>query len=656
LVAKEKPIIQYLVISLALIGFGVVVLRSAWVSDDAYITFRTVDNFIHGYGLTWNVAERVQVYTHPLWMFLLSGVVFFTREVFFSGQVLSILISLATVALVAIRGSRSLPAALLGVITLTLSKAFVDYSTSGLENPLTHLIFATFLLIFLSAELTPRTIFFLSLMAALGITNRMDTALLFAPVLTYALFEVRSPRALGAAVAGMAPFVLWELFSLFYYGFPFPNTAYAKLHSGLADRTTLLQQGVYYLGNSLRWDPLTLVTILLGIGSVIVARAWRNLPVAIGVALYIFYIVWIGGDFMSGRFLAAPILASVVLLVHTQRTERSFVAMGLVGLVLALGLLSPRCPVFVGTAREPAEWVDPNRITDERLNYYQNTGLLLALQGADLPDHDWALEGRAAREAGPAVVQKGSVGFFGYFAGPEVHVVDLLALGDPLLARLPPADPRSGLGHLGRLVPEGYVESLEAGDNRLADEDLARYYDKLSLLTRGDLFAPGRLAEIWRFNRGDYDVHRDDYAYFHGERFVRRFEVINPTDFSHVTIYAWNGEAAEAFLLDDASAPGDVYTITWTITAAGVRFDGPSVRQVSSGQPLTDEAILNLGVYFSPGPELTSYDIYERRFWFEIAESGQLDVILPGMEWHNAAAPGGVWVSEDIDPVLRELP
>jgi arabinofuranosyltransferase len=46
----------------------------AWLCDDAYITFRTVDNFIHGYGLTWNVAERVQAYTHPLWMLLLSGV------------------------------------------------------------------------------------------------------------------------------------------------------------------------------------------------------------------------------------------------------------------------------------------------------------------------------------------------------------------------------------------------------------------------------------------------------------------------------------------------------------------------------------------------------------------------------------------------------
>jgi len=69
-----------------------IILRRAWISDDAYITLRTVDNFVNGYGLTWNVAERVQTYTHPLWMFLLSIFYFITREPFYT----TILISLLT--------------------------------------------------------------------------------------------------------------------------------------------------------------------------------------------------------------------------------------------------------------------------------------------------------------------------------------------------------------------------------------------------------------------------------------------------------------------------------------------------------------------------------------------------------------------------------
>ncbi len=59
--------------------FAIVLFNTAWIHDDAYITFRTVDNFVNGYGLTWNVSERVEVYSNPLWMFLVSIPYFFTN-------------------------------------------------------------------------------------------------------------------------------------------------------------------------------------------------------------------------------------------------------------------------------------------------------------------------------------------------------------------------------------------------------------------------------------------------------------------------------------------------------------------------------------------------------------------------------------------------
>ena len=52
--------------------FSLALIRTAWMCDDAYITLRTVDNFVSGFGPRWNVAERVQAYTHPLWMFVLA--------------------------------------------------------------------------------------------------------------------------------------------------------------------------------------------------------------------------------------------------------------------------------------------------------------------------------------------------------------------------------------------------------------------------------------------------------------------------------------------------------------------------------------------------------------------------------------------------------
>ena len=80
---------------------------TSWLSEDAYITFRTVDNFINGYGLTWNVAERVQSFTHPLWMLMIAGFYAVTGEIFFSVITLSILLSTMAVAILLFRVART---------------------------------------------------------------------------------------------------------------------------------------------------------------------------------------------------------------------------------------------------------------------------------------------------------------------------------------------------------------------------------------------------------------------------------------------------------------------------------------------------------------------------------------------------------------------
>src|SRR5262245_53505781 len=110
---------------------AVVVLRNGWIHADGYITYPTVDKFVNGYGLRWNPAERVQTYTHPLWMFLISACYVLTREVFFTVIFVSVALSLATVLLL-VHGVADSPAAgCVGVVVLMFSKAFVDYSTSG---------------------------------------------------------------------------------------------------------------------------------------------------------------------------------------------------------------------------------------------------------------------------------------------------------------------------------------------------------------------------------------------------------------------------------------------------------------------------------------------------------------------------------------------
>ncbi|MFQ5805957.1 MAG: hypothetical protein ACE5I3_05860 [Phycisphaerae bacterium] len=496
----------YLFAPFLLCLYVVVVLRTAWLSDDAYITFRTVDNFVQGYGLTWNVAERVQAYTHPLWMLLLAGTYWVTREIHFTSILFCVVFSVATVLFFTARVAVAAFPALIGVAVFIFSKAFVDYSTSGLENPLTHLLLLLFLFVYLTRPPDRKTLLWLSVLAGLLTLTRMDAILLVLPALCVAFYRVRSLRSLGTLLLGFAPFLAWEAFALFYYGSLLPNTAYAKLNSGIA-AWDLIRQGLLYLLATLKVDPLTAIVLGAGLAAPVITRQHRHLPVAVGALLYLLYVIRIGGDFMLGRFLTAPLLVSVVLLSRAALSNRTgFLMLFLVALI---GIAPTRSPLtsgedygnLPGYPREHNRW-----ICDERAYYYHGTGLLNATRNVEIPDYRLADQGRMARERGESVIVIKAIGMQGFFAGPAVHIVDEAALADPLLARLKPEiDDGWRIGHLWRRIPEGYVETLQTGRNCLADSNLAAYYDKLALITRGRLFDPRRWQEIIKFNLGAYD-------------------------------------------------------------------------------------------------------------------------------------------------------
>jgi arabinofuranosyltransferase len=499
----EAPVLVFLTAF-----FAVVLLRSAWITEDAYITLRTVDNFVNGYGLTWNIAERVQTYTHPLWMLALSALYFFSREAFYTTLILSLAASLGAFLLVAKMMPRYNLATFAGLCVLLFSKAFVDFSTSGLENPATHLLLAAFLLVFLRHE-TPfndKRIFWLSFIAGLATLNRMDSFLFFVPPLVYVLMQRRSWSTLKWLALGFLPFILWEIFSIVYYGFPFPNTAYAKLYTGLA-RNDLLEQGYLYFINSLHWDPITLFTIAVALGLTFYQGNWREKAVSFGVSLYLFYILWIGADYMSGRFFSGALLVAVVL--FNRRLSHVPLSGGILILIFifTLGFISPTPTLTsIDDASFSTGRTDINDISDERSFYYQPSSLIYDKRNTIEPFHDWVLRGQQLKADGIKVQPLFNIGFVGYFAGPKIYIIDRLALADPLLARLPPIQKEKWMaGHFERALPDGYLQSVKNNENRLTDPNLALYYDKLRLVTRAPLWSWERFAAIWGMNTGQYD-------------------------------------------------------------------------------------------------------------------------------------------------------
>lgn len=507
------------ILAIAFAIYGSVVLSNAWLSDDIWITLRTVDNFVHGYGLTWNVHERVQVYTHPLWTLLLSVFYAAFDEGGFTTLAVSIGCSSGVLATAWFKRRKDHMGVLCLALLFVSSKAFIDYSTSGLENPLTHLFAALFFAPLFArrggAPTSERQLTAAVLLVSFAYVNRADTILVYAPTLLWlswrALPFVRW-RALRAWAVGMLPAATWTVFAVVYYGFPVPNTAFAKLAGGHYHAPLLHPNSIAYFVNSLLWDPATLPVVLgaLLVGGVFAVRR-RRLDVGaalLGVLLLLVYALRIGGDYMSGRLFALPFLVSCLVLVETVDTRKRLASCAV---VLVVGIVGPRSPIRFPLRAENhgiAARVETG-IIDDHLHHDHSSLSKIIRRG------DYAF-GKARRSeigsTGTAVIW-GATGYFGFENDRSLRTIDNLALSDALLARLPARHPEVGWGrgHLFRDVPAGYVVSVETGQNRITDPSLRAYYDKLLIITTGPLLTKERAMTIWEMNTGAYTHWIDEY-------------------------------------------------------------------------------------------------------------------------------------------------
>jgi arabinofuranosyltransferase len=524
----------------ALAAFAALYATNAWVVDDAYITFRTVDNVLRGHGLTWNPGERVQAYTHPLWMLLQLPFAALTGEVFYTVLALSFALVLATFAVLG-RAWEGRDAALRGatlVGLVTASKCVMDYVSSGLEQPLGYLWIALFVAALRrrrGREEEPGPFAALVAIASLACVTRQDTLILYLPALALAAPRVaRTRRLLGLTAAAASPVVLWHAFALLYYGSLVPNTAHAKLLGPGLGLALQARWGLRYLALSVAHDPGCL---LLGAAAVQVARRggerWRAAALA-GAGLYLAYAVGFAAvsTHMLGRFLALPLFVAAVVLADALPDRRALAIAA--GAAVGVLLLQPTSALYAGTrwydraARWQAETVDRDGDTTPWIDtkwrtLSEHAGLLGQLRGLPVPRHAWYLAGLDFRDA-PEPLQVGGaafggpVGYFGYAAGPAKIIVDLLALTDPLRARLP-ACRADRPGHFLRPMPEGYVASLLSGENRIVDPHLHAFHELQRRVLREPLWSAGRLRAIVDLNLGRGRPLLDAYGRDHAETF-----------------------------------------------------------------------------------------------------------------------------------------
>jgi arabinofuranosyltransferase len=489
------PYQDALLAGLVLALFTTAFIRTAWIAEDAFITFRVIDNILSGLGAVWNTAERVQVYTHPLWLAILLPLVWLFRDPYWAALLLGYAFFIGTL-LVLIRLCRPIDWTALGVLTLLLmSRSVLDYSSSGLENSLVHFLYATFGFVWLLTN-GPHKSLVLGVIAGLLYLSRPDSVVMVLPVLAYCFVEDfrRGPRTVVSWLPSLALVLGWTAFSLFYYGSPVPNTALAKVGTGLS-LWRKAELATNYLLWSFKTDPITpavIVTALL-LGAWTPERRIRLLTAGLG--LWGLYLVSVGADYMGGRFLSGAVVVSAVILVFALR--RLALPPLMIWLMALCSLYSLRF-TLLSPVNFSNRVIAANGVADERGFYYQHLGLLPVLERGNWSSFPWLALGSAIQDK-PGLYVSCVIGMFGYTAGPVPMILDSLSLADPFLARLPSRD-NARVGHYERAFPPGYLETRFTGQNKITDPNLARLWDLTRSVTQDPLWSWPRLKAIVDLN------------------------------------------------------------------------------------------------------------------------------------------------------------
>lgn len=236
--ADERGRLHGLAVCAALYLVHTVTL-STWLIEDAAITFAYARHLAEGEGfVAWPGGERVEGFSNPSWTLLLAAAHRLGANPFVASKLLGALCGVATLGFAYVWARRlagaSGPLPVLAPLLLALSPQFVIWNASGLENALLNLCLAA------CCALAPREARTGSApwsglpLGVLAIT-RPEAPLYCAIVAAAAALVALRSRGAAAwrwiaalGVVSLAPLVLWEAFSWWYFAWPFPNTFYAK--------------------------------------------------------------------------------------------------------------------------------------------------------------------------------------------------------------------------------------------------------------------------------------------------------------------------------------------------------------------------------------------------------------------------------------------
>ncbi len=465
----------------AVAAFAVYALVSrAWVTEDAYITFRAVENLFAGQGLVYNPGERTEVFTHPLWMLCLVLLKSFGLPLHSGAILLGLVFSGAALAILGARSFSARGVAFpFAIVALVSISGFRDFATAGMEYSLLYLLLVVLFGLLEKGPILERPFAVGGLLALLYLA-RPEMGLVLAYYSVFAAIEgvavkdgrlrlqFRAMAAFGAAILLIAGG--YHLFRAAYFHDIFPNTYYAK--AGLA---AYYKQGLLYLAHTLSYGPAILVALAVLAGAFLFHRARALFPPRLQAAnlrelgatlLAGFYIVRVGGDFMAFRFFLPEIVMLALIadrLFRARPDALATLARGLANrfaparLYARLHARNPLAPAWLGLACFVLLSLLPTprtagAIADERRYFFEESGatpisLFFGQQhrwgeaGADYKrlaaclevDELWITNSQAQARC----LRGAGLGFFGVASRPDIRILDEQALPNRDVALMP---------------------------------------------------------------------------------------------------------------------------------------------------------------------------------------------------------------------------
>lgn len=404
--------------------------------DDAMISMRYAYNFAHGQGVVWNVGERVEGFSNPLWVgymalvhllpiplaktslviqwtgaLLMAGTLYFVRRIVecFSDDLFAMLAAVALTAFYA---------------------PLISWNLLGMEVSLLSILLTAALYLILSAEgcFTPGPYILL----AISTLVRMEMAI---PYLVILAVQIRVQRAHRQQhlLWGLALLLLFlavqTLARYYYYGEWLPNTYYLKIQ-GWPFALRILR-GLYALTQFAYYSNWLL--FLLPLALLLFRRDWKVILTLAVIAGQMTYSVYVGGDAWeehggANRYIATgmPLFFGIFVLAAEEIRRKAVAPFGkgkmpvLVSraiwlLLLVFALLSFNA--LVGKWKSIERWSFQRR-PDYRAGNETNLRIAVALQGATRPG------------TSVAVIGAGTIPYL----LPDRYAIDILGKTDPLIA------------------------------------------------------------------------------------------------------------------------------------------------------------------------------------------------------------------------------